>query len=167
MLRLALGNLSSPSDNSYLGFEVLAYCKWLCEQTGEQYSLPTEAEWEYACRAENEAAYCFGDDEKLLGEYAWYAKNAERRTHPVGRKKPNVLGLHDMHGNVWEWVQDWFGDYSKEPQHNPSGPEQGSDRVIRGGSWSVVAGYCCSASRGLWRPGDRLGLLGFRLARRV
>jgi formylglycine-generating enzyme required for sulfatase activity len=144
-----------------------AYTEWLSEQTGEQYSLPTEAEWEYACRAESEAAYCFGDDEKLLEEYAWYNRNAGHKTHPVGQKKPNAWGLHDMHGNVWEWVQDWLGDYSKEPQHNPSGPETGSYRVIRGGSWGDDAGSCRSAYRDDWRPGDRGGSLGFRLARRV
>ena len=114
--------------------DAVAYCEWLSEQTGAQYSLPTEAEWESACRAESETAYCFEDDKKLLKEYAWYAKNAERRTHPVGQKKPNAWGLHDMHGNVLEWVQDRYGNYSKKLQHNPIGPEQGSSRVIRGGS---------------------------------
>jgi formylglycine-generating enzyme required for sulfatase activity len=167
MLRLALGDLSSPSDNSYLGFEVLAYCEWLCEQTGELYSLPTEAEWEYACRAASETSYCFGDDEKRLGDYAWYSKNAEGKTHPVGKKRPNDWYLYDMHGNVDEWVQDWFGNYSKEPQHNPSGPEQGSYRVIRGGSWILDAGDCRSAVRDHWLPGHRDYYLGFRLARRV
>jgi formylglycine-generating enzyme required for sulfatase activity len=147
--------------------DAAAYCEWLCEQTGEPYSLPTEAEWEYACRAESETAYCFGDDEKRLEDYAWYANNAEDKTHPVGQKKANAWGLHDMHGNVWEWVQDWFGDYSKESQHNPSGPEQGSDRVFRGGSWRRGAENCRSAVRSNWRPGYRGSYLGFRLARRV
>jgi formylglycine-generating enzyme required for sulfatase activity len=147
--------------------DAMAYCEWLSERTGEQYSLPTEAEWEYACRAESEVAYCFGDDEKRLKEYAWYARNSKRRTHPVGQKKPNAWGLHDMHGNVWEWVQDWFGDYSKESQTNPSGAEQGSYRVIRGGSWGDGAGGCRSAYRGRGAPGIRGGILGFRLARRV
>jgi formylglycine-generating enzyme required for sulfatase activity len=144
-----------------------AYCEWLCEQTGEPYSLPTEAQWEYACRTASEAAYCFGDDEKRLEEYAWYSKNAEGKTHPVGEKRPNHWNLHDMHGSVWEWVQDWFGDYSKEYQTNPSGPEQGSYRVIRGGGWGGDAEGCRSAYRNDWRPGDRSGGLGFRLARRV
>jgi formylglycine-generating enzyme required for sulfatase activity len=147
--------------------DAMAYCEWLSERTGEQYSLPTEAEWEYACRAESEVAYCFGDDEKRLKEYAWYARNSKRRTHPVGQKKPNAWGLHDMHGNVWEWVQDWFGDYSKESQTNPSGAEQGSLRVFRGGGWVDGAGGCRSAYRGRGAPGIRGGILGFRLARRV
>ena len=144
-----------------------AYCEWLSEQTGEQYSLPTEAEWEYACRAASDTAYCFGDDEKLLEEYAWYSKNAEGKTHPVGEKRPNDWHLYDMYGNVWEWVQDWYGAYPKEPQHNPSGPEQGSDRVIRGGGWGLGAGYCRSAYRLMDDPGVRGNNLGFRLARRV
>jgi formylglycine-generating enzyme required for sulfatase activity len=147
--------------------DAIAYCEWLCEQTGEQYSLPTEAEWEYACGAESETAYCFGDDEKRLGDYAWYSKNAEGKTHPVGEKLPNHWNLHDMHGNVWEWVQDWFEDYSKEPQHNPSGPEQGSSRVFRGGSWGGGAEGCRSAFRNWRGPGNRGNILGFRLARRV
>ena len=147
--------------------DAVAYCEWLSEQTGERYSLPTEAEWEYACRAESEAAYCFGDDEKLLEEYAWYVRNAEDQTHPVGQKKANAWGLHDMHGNVWEWVQDWYGDYSKEPQHNPSGPETGSHRVVRGGSWIDDAGDCRSAFRNMNEPGDGNSSLGVRLARRV
>jgi formylglycine-generating enzyme required for sulfatase activity len=147
--------------------DAIAYCEWLSEQTGEPYSLPTEAQWEYACRTASEAAYCFGDDEKLLEEYAWYAKNSERRTYHVGQKKRNAWGLHDMHGNVWEWVQDWFGDYSKVSQHNPSGPKQGSSRVFRGGGWHNDTGGCRSACRGVRRPRDRSGDLGFRFARRV
>jgi formylglycine-generating enzyme required for sulfatase activity len=147
--------------------DAIAYCEWLSEQTGERYSLPTEAEWEYACRAASETAYCFGDDEELLGDYAWYSKNAEGKTHPVGEKLPNNWQLYDMHGNVWEWVQDWLGGYSKEPQYNPSGPESGSDRVIRGGGWVFDAENCRSAYRYGGGPGDRGYYLGFRLARRV
>jgi formylglycine-generating enzyme required for sulfatase activity len=96
-------------------------CEWLSEQTGAHYRLLTEAEWEYACRAGSATRYSFGDDEQLLGDYAWFSENAENKTHPVGEKLPNDWRLYDMHGNVWEWVQDWFGDYSKEPQRNPSG----------------------------------------------
>ncbi len=147
--------------------DAAAYCEWLCEQTGEQYSLPTEAQWEYACRAASETAYCFGDDEQLLADYAWYSKNSEGKTHPVGVMRANTWGLHDMHGNVWEWVQDWYERYSKESQRNPSGPEQGSNRVIRGGSWVSGAGVCRSACRVRGGPGYRDYYLGFRLARRV
>jgi len=148
--------------------DATAYCEWLSEQTGEQYSLPTEAEWEYACRASSETAYFFGDDEKRLEDYAWYSKNSEGRTHPVGEKQANSWGLHDISGNVWEWVRDWYGAYSSEPQHNPSGPETGALRVLRGGGWIIVADDCRSAYRTDWDgPAYRSSLLGFRLARRV
>ena len=147
--------------------DAMAYCEWLSEQTGERYSLPTEAEWEYACRASSEAEYCFGDDERRLEDYAWYSKNAGGKTHPVGEKRANAWGLHDLHGNVWEWVRDWYGPYSKESQRNPSGPETGSVRVIRGGSWNGDAGGCRSAFRDWGDPGYRNDDLGFRLARRV
>jgi formylglycine-generating enzyme required for sulfatase activity len=147
--------------------DAAAYCEWLLKQPGVHYRLLTEAEWEYACRAGSTTRYSFGDDAQSLGEYAWYSKNAEDKTHPVGEKCPNDWYLYDMHGNVWEWVQDWFGIYSKEPQHDPSGPETGSDRVIRGGGWINVAGYCRSACRGRWLPGNRSRYLGFCLARRV
>jgi formylglycine-generating enzyme required for sulfatase activity len=143
------------------------YCEWLSEQTAEEYSLPSEAEWEYACRASSETAYCFGNDERLLENYAWYSKNAEGKTHPVGQKRANTWGLYDMHGNVWEWVRDWYAAYSGEPQRDPSGPETGSDRVFRGGSWYGDADYCRSAYRHCWLPDYRRYDLGFRLARRV
>jgi formylglycine-generating enzyme required for sulfatase activity len=147
--------------------EAVEYCRWLSEKTGQDYRLLTEAQWEYACRAESEAAYCFGDDEKLLEEYAWYTKNSENKTHLIGQKKANAWGLHDMHGNVWEWVQDWYSEnyYKENPRENPSGPESGAYRVIRGGSWVHDAVYCRSAFRYWFVPGDRGGDLGFRLAR--
>ena len=147
--------------------DAVAYAEWLSEQTGEQYSLPTEAEWEYACRASSETAYCFGDDEGLLEDYAWYSKSAGGKTHPVGEKRPNDWQLYDMYGNVCEWVRDWFGDYSSEPQSNPSGPELCSHRVLRGGSWFLDADNCRSAYRNYWLPEDRYDHFGFRLARRI
>ncbi len=147
--------------------DAVAYCEWLCEQTGERYSLPTEAEWEYACRASSETAYCFGDDEQRLEDYAWYWKNAGGKTHPVGEKRANRWGLNDLHGNVWEWVRDWYGAYSEDSQQNPSGPETGSSRVIRGGAWNYDAENCRSASRNRDDTGHRDHYLGFRLARRV
>ncbi len=108
------------------------------------YSLPTEAEWEYACRAGTDTAYCFGDDADRLGEYAWYDKNSGEKPHPVGQLKPNAWGLFDMHGNVWEWCQDWHGDYS--------GASSGSRRVYRGGSFFDAARNCRSAYRGYNAP---------------
>ncbi len=145
--------------------DAVAYCEWLSKQTREHYRLLTEAEWEYACRAGSDSQYCFGDDEQRLEEYAWYSKNAGKKTHPVGEKRPNQWQLYDMHGNIWEWVRDWYGAYSKDPQQDPSGPETGSGRVDRGGGWIFVAGYCRSAFRHGIDPGYRSRGLGFRLAR--
>ncbi|SEH05993.1 formylglycine-generating enzyme family protein [Candidatus Venteria ishoeyi] len=85
-----------------------AYCAWLTAQTGQSYTLPSEAQWGYACRAGSDMAYCFGDDEQQLKDYAWYADNTDRQTHPVGEKQPNAWGLYDMHGNVWEWCMDRY-----------------------------------------------------------
>jgi formylglycine-generating enzyme required for sulfatase activity len=130
-----------------------------------KFRLPTEAEWEYAARAGTTTAYSFGDDEKQLGEYAWYDKNSGSTTHPVGRLKPNAWGLYDMYGNVWEWVQDWYVTYTAASAVDPTGPASGSLRVDRGGSWFHGAGDCRSAARGNGRPGGRAGLLGFRLVR--
>jgi formylglycine-generating enzyme required for sulfatase activity len=147
--------------------DAAAYCEWLSEQTGEQYSLLSESQWEYACRAGSRAEYGFGSNTGQLGNYAWYHGNAESQINPVGQKQPNAWGLYDMHGNVWEWVRDWYGDYSVKPQYNPSGPESGSNRVIRGGSWNNDADDCRSAYRNHNDPGDRDNDLGFRLARWV
>ncbi|MCP4699463.1 MAG: SUMF1/EgtB/PvdO family nonheme iron enzyme, partial [Gammaproteobacteria bacterium] len=145
--------------------DAAAYCDWLCEQSGCHYRLPAEAEWEYAGRAGTETDYCFGNEKKLLKEYAWFDGNAGKKTHPAGEKKANAFGLYDMYGNVGEWVEDWFGDYSGEAQANPTGPETGSNRVIRSGSWVNTARNCRSALRNRFDPGVRGRRLGFRLAR--
>jgi formylglycine-generating enzyme required for sulfatase activity len=147
------------------------FIKRLNQKTGLQFRLPTEAEWEYAARAGSTTEYCFGDDEKQLGDYAWFSQNSGSTTHPVGRKKPNDFGLFDMHGNVWEWCSDWFSDsYYEECKKqgtvvDPSGPRAGSGRVIRGGGWTYDAVYCRSANRNGDAPGIRIGVLGFRLVR--
>ena len=131
---------------------------------GGRFALPTEAQWEYACRAGSTTRYCFGDNESQLGEYAWFDGNSGGQTHPVGEKKPNTWGLYDMHGNVWEWCQDWYGGYQENsPADDPTGPADGSDRVNRGGGWSIDAGGCRSASRYFYQPGIRSYILGFRV----
>jgi formylglycine-generating enzyme required for sulfatase activity len=111
------------------------------KEGGDKYRLPTEAEWEYACRAGSNGKWHFGDNENQLGDYAWYTANSGNETKPVGQKKPNAFGLHDMHGNVWEWCQDWYGKdyYGNSPKTDPTGPSSGSYRVYRGGSWPDTA----------------------------
>ncbi len=128
------------------------------------YRLPTEAEWEYAARAGTQAAYHFGDAANRL-EYGWYDENSRNRTHPVGQKQPNGWGLFDMHGNVWEWVHDWYGDYPGGAVTDPRGPETGVGRIRRGGGWSSGARYCRAANRHGFAPVNRYNALGFRLAR--
>ncbi|WP_417914307.1 SUMF1/EgtB/PvdO family nonheme iron enzyme [Candidatus Electronema sp. JM] len=142
------------------------YCDWLSRQTGRHYRLPTEAEWEYACRAGSSAAYCFGDDDEQLGRYAWHVRNSDRRTQPVGGKEPNAWGLHDMHGNIWEWCADWYAKdfYTAYPARNPVGPEHGVGRVLRGGSWDSSAKFASSYFRFCLSPGLRIVRAGFRVA---
>lgn len=137
-------------------------------KTGEhrsKFTLPTEAQWEYACRAGSTTRYCFGNDESGFGDYAWYKDNSREMTHPVGEKKPNVWGLYDMHGNVWEWCQDLYDDgyYVDSPTDDPAGPTAGSRRVMRGGAWSVEARECRSAGRNYFLPGFGCASLGFRV----
>ena len=103
--------------------------------TGWKASLPTEAQWEYTCRAGSKGRFCFGDDESKLGDYGWFNDNAGSTTHPVGMKKPNAWGFYDMHGNTWEWCNDWYGPYTSKAQVNPQGPDSGTRRVLRGGAF--------------------------------
>jgi formylglycine-generating enzyme required for sulfatase activity len=132
---------------------------------GKNYRLPTEAEWEYACRAGSTAKWCFGNDESQLGDYAWYYANADGRTHPVGRKRANAWGLFDMHGNVWEWCQDWYGNFSSGEVKNPTGPISGTGRVGRGGYWGSYSSHARCAYRGSYAPTPRSNGIGFRCAR--
>ena len=138
------------------------------EETNK-YRLPTEAEWEYAARADTESTYCFSSNIKILSQYAWYRKNSAGKTHPIGQLKPNAWGLYDVHGNVHEWCQDWFDRnyYSQSPSNSPLGPSSGLAKVLRGGDWGSENWYCRCASRSLSSPDRRSNRLGFRLVRMV
>jgi len=133
--------------------------------SGHVYRLPTEAEWEYACRSGTTTAYSFGDDASRLGDYGWFRGNSDSSTHPVGEKKPNAWGLYDMNGNVWEWCQDRYGVYPGGSATDPTGATSGSFRVCRGGGWFHFAGYCRSAYRDWRTPEYRFSYLGFRVLR--
>ena len=171
--------------NSVSWFDAVVFCNALSEHVGLQpcyrvdgervewersadgYRLPTEAEWEYACRAGTTSKWFFGDDPAALDRYAWFTANANNEVQPVGAKAPNPWGLHDMSGNVWEWCWDWFGDYHTEAVTDPLGPENGERRVLRGGSaWGVDPWYLRSASRNLFVPVLRIDDFGFRCVRR-
>jgi formylglycine-generating enzyme required for sulfatase activity len=133
---------------------------------GVPFRLPTEAEWEYACRAGSTAKYSFGDSDSDLVNYAWYTANSGNTSHPVGEKKPNAWGLYDMHGNVWEWCQDWYANYPAGDVSDPQGPSSGHARVLRGGGWGVIEVGCRSAYRLSYDPaGSDYGRLGLRAAR--
>jgi formylglycine-generating enzyme required for sulfatase activity len=150
--------------------DVTAFCAWVSEKEGEKSQLPTEAQWEYACRAGTTTTWYSGDDEGALKEHGWFSFNSDKKTHPVGQKSPNAWGLYDMHGNVWEWCQDWWAVdyYATSPLDDPPGASGGSHRVARGGGWWGDASGCRASCRGGWRgPGIRFVYLGFRLASTV
>jgi formylglycine-generating enzyme required for sulfatase activity len=144
-----------------------------CDFGANGYRLPTEAEWEYACRAATDSDYSFGGDARKLGDFAWFADNSAQKTHPVGQKKPNPRGLFDMHGNVAEWCQDVYdpGYYRISPEKNPCGPAEGNEYVLRGGSWKSAADALRSARRLGENPGFSDACLardaiGFRCVRK-
>ena len=144
------------------------FCRSLREKDRRTYRLPTEAEWEYACRGGTTTAYHFGDDVSQLDQYAWFNDNAyhvgDKYAHQVGQKRVNALGLYDMHGNVWEWCQDWYDrDYASSSPTDPTGPSSGSSRVLRGGSWLCNAVYCRSEFHLHDSPGYRDYYDGFRV----
>ncbi|MEE9391095.1 MAG: SUMF1/EgtB/PvdO family nonheme iron enzyme [Planctomycetota bacterium] len=155
---------------SYLSWEdAQKYCAAMNQRYSHgswKFRLPTEAEWEFCCRADNSSVFCFGESESGLGAYAWYDKNAwdvgQKYANAVAAKKANAWGLYDMHGNVWEWCQDWYGEYGGTSK-NPEGPSSGSNRVFRGGSWFYEAQFCRSANRDRFTPDLRYNYLGFRL----
>jgi len=141
------------------------FCKGASKLTGKSIRLPTEAELEFACRAGTKTNFNMGDDDAALEQAGWFKGNSEDKTHPVGQKKPNAWSLYDMHGNVWQWCQDWYGEdyYVKAPAEDPRGPTQGARRVLRGGSWLSSPVYCRSAARGMYDPGGRGVDVGFRV----
>jgi len=127
--------------------DVVNFCKKLSEKEGRRYRLPTSAEWEYACRAGTTTAYHTGESEAALGEAGWYGGNSDFKTHPVGQKKPNAWGLHDMHGNVWQWCHDDLVEYSSAAVTDPAGTADGSRHVMRGGDGRCSPRFCRSAKR--------------------
>ena len=163
--------------------DAVRFCNWLSEKEGrtpcykvegesvtwdrnvDGYRLPTEAEWEYACRAGTKSRFFTGDTDSDLGRAGWYSGNTGGKTHPIGKKDPNAWGLYDMHGNVGEWCWDWYGEYPTGAVTDQAGPERGTYRVFRGGSWSNIARHCRSANRSFYIPGSRRYSLGFRPVR--
>ena len=166
--RAVMGNNPSYFKGDNLPVECVSwndiqkFIKKLNAQTGKNFRLPTEAEWEYAARGGNQSRgykYSGSNDRNN----AWYKDNSSSKTHPVGQKQPNELGIYDMSGNVWEWCQDWYGSYSSSSQTNPTGPSSGSYRVLRGGSWYSNARYCRVSSRDGYRADISINSYGFRL----
>jgi formylglycine-generating enzyme required for sulfatase activity len=149
--------------------DAVSYCKRLSEKEGKTYRLPTEAEWEYACRAGTTTTWSFGDDEKALGDYAWHKKNTlnigERYAHPVELKKPNAFGLYDMHGNIYEWCYDYYNAnyYKQSLEQDPKGPATGSSHSFRGGSWFDLTIRTSTAFRNKNIPDFRNHDIGFRI----
>jgi formylglycine-generating enzyme required for sulfatase activity len=144
--------------------EFLKRLNGLSKENGP-FRLPTEAEWEWACRAGTRTRFCSGDIDASLMDYAWFDANSGRTTHPVGTKKPNAWGLHDVHGNVWERCGDWYHDdyYAESPRYDPTGPTTGLIRVLRGGSSCRGPTYCRSSRRDSLYPETWTGVIGFRV----
>ena len=131
--------------------------------TGRNFRLPTEAEWEFAARGGNYSRHYKYSGSNYISDVAWYCDNSGNRTHPVGTKQANELGLYDMSGNVWEWCSDRYGSYSSYSQSNPTGATSGFGRVERGGNWCGLARYCCSSHRSYYAPCNSNYYLGLRL----
>lgn len=153
---------SLPVD-SVSWYECQRFLMRLSELTGRRFALPTEAQWEYACRAGSTSRWSFGDVPSELGEYAWYEENSGGKTHPVGEKRANAFGLHDLYGNVAEWCADWYANpYPPGPAVDPAGPSSGVSRTIRGGAWGDAADSVRSAYRSANGPDGAHDGVGFR-----
>jgi formylglycine-generating enzyme required for sulfatase activity len=167
------------------------FCQKLTQKTGKKYRLPSEAEWEYSCRADSQTRYYFGDDASQLKGYAWFGDNSGKlildtteiwskdqdnyfnkirdndcKTHPVGQKKPNKWGLYDMSGNLWEWCEDvWHRNYENAPKDGSAWNKdfQINEKIIRGGSWNFIPWSCRYAFRFYSSPDDRVSFIGFRV----
>ena len=165
-----MGSNPSRFKGDYLPVESVSwddcqeFIRKLNALTGQNFRLPTEAEWEFACRGGNNSRGYKYSGSNYIDNVAWYDGNSGGKTHPVATKSPNELGIYDMSGNVWEWCADWYGDYSSGAQTNPKGPYDGSCRVCRGGSWFISAGLCRSSYRSYNYPTYPLNALGLRLA---
>ncbi|MBI5725714.1 MAG: formylglycine-generating enzyme family protein [Planctomycetes bacterium] len=141
-----------------------AFCLKRSEKTGRMVRLPTEAQWEYACRAGAAGRFCYGDKDSSLSDYCWYLASAGHQTHPVAQKAANAFGLQDMHGNVWEWCSDWYTEtYPTEDAADPAGPQTGTWRVVRGGAWDAAPQDCRSAVRSKFLPDKQEESYGFRI----
>lgn len=148
--------------------DAVEFCKELSNlpeeiAAGRGYRLPTEAEWEYACRAQKDSCYHFGNKTNLLDAYGWFDENSGEESHAVGKKQPNQFGLLDMHGNVWEWCSDWYGALTQEYRENPQGPDLGRYRVYRGGGWNNIAWSSRTHFRYRALPSLKSPHIGFRV----
>lgn len=162
--------ITKPSHPATVSWDdAQQFLEKLNEMAGKKiYRLPTEAEWEYAARAGSTTAYSFGDDKDQLDDHAWFGEDFNTGgTHPIGQKKPNPWGLYDVHGNVWEWVQDRYSDeyFAKSPQTDPKGPEKGNQRVVKGGSWHITADSWRTSFRKAYEPNYRGISIGFRIVK--
>jgi formylglycine-generating enzyme required for sulfatase activity len=166
------GNPQNPVE-TINWFDAQEFCEKLSQLTGKNYRLPTEAEWEYACRAGTKTRFSFGDDENQLGDYAWFDGNSNNTTHPVGEKQPNPWGIYDIHGNVWEWCADQYHEsYARKPDNikengsiawRDNNITNNSSIIRRGGSWGSYPGNCRSVSWDRYVADDYSNDLGFRV----
>ena len=165
------GDLNRPVEKLSF-FDASNYCATITLRereagrlpAGYEYRLPSEGEWEYACRAGATNLYGFGDDASVAEQFAWTAENSDAATHPVGLKRPNAWGLFDTHGNVWEWCSDWFEPYPAAPLTDPVGPATSKFKLFKGGGWNQDLEYGRASSRFMMSPSNGIHFVGFRLA---